>query len=563
MTNPTAIIPVAIIGVEKIRALPLLEEIIATRDVLKKEKNAHVGVTVICDSTGGIFVNKAPEEEGDGIYENVLDYVINIKKYDENLEPLPNVEKDDQYTTFIKMLSGAGTVIVDAAPKSDEPRMLKALRVAAELGCSVVIPFARPAAYKAECKKLFGDARLMTFQKPPPPRKLLFSLVDSFLQNPTRLDPIPSHYREEAMQLAYPEGYPPASEADHEHGPDCHHDHDHGHSHDHDHGHGHDHGHSHGHDHDHGHGHSHGHDHGACGHDHSHDHGHSHSKKKAGHSHGGPNHHHHADGTCCEHDHGEETEEERLANEARNKEAFDKLVNLMQLVHRAPKSAIDAVKKGSPTFSNALASLCAAPISELPPTLQTLPDGTPIPLDDPSISSTAFARYFASLNAIPDLLTSLRTMISNNGGGTVRVDGMPNPIPKLVVPLCSIHAILSHLGASDEGVNFLNGFIENGGVEMWRMKGDLVGEDVVVKNVPGAVLMRSRDPTVVYWARKIAETVEEAGEWKVLCDGCGKRETKTDEWKKCAKCSFNAYCSKECQVKDWKEQHKSACMKLK
>jgi len=36
------------------------------------------------------------------------------------------------------------------------------------------------------------------------------------------------------------------------------------------------------------------------------------------------------------------------------------------------------------------------------------------------------------------------------------------------------------------------------------------------------------------------------------CDKCGKKETKTNEFKICSKCKVNRYCSIECQTKDWK-----------
>ncbi|KAJ3204984.1 hypothetical protein HDU67_009161 [Dinochytrium kinnereticum] len=481
--------------------------------------------------------------------ENVLTYVINLKKKDGSLEPLPNVTKEDHYINFVKMIAGPGTVVVDAAIKADEARSLKALEVAAELGCSLVMPFSRPAEYKSHCTKLFGDARITTFQKNPTPRRLLHSLIDSHLQNPARTVPISRGYREEAMKVSYPSGYPPKDEARDEADEDCG-------------GCGHDHGHAHG-----GHGHSHDHG-GARG-------GRDRAVERGGH--GGPNHHHHEDGTCCDHDHGEVDEEA----ERKNKEAFDKLVRFMEIVHQKPKSAIDAVMKGSATFSNALASLCSAPILDLPETLHTLPDGTPIPLDDPKLSSSAFSRYFASQGALTDLLSAVKTMSesidpttkTHDGGGMVRLEGIPTPVPKIVIPLCSIHAILSHAGEGEGGAAVRKGFLEDGGVEVLRMNGEVVlapgmqggVSGGVVRGVPGAMLVRSSDSTVAYWSKRImaalAVSGDEGGAWRVLCDGCGKREGRQEEWRRCARCNWNAYCSKECQVSDWKT-HKPVCMKI-
>jgi len=39
---------------------------------------------------------------------------------------------------------------------------------------------------------------------------------------------------------------------------------------------------------------------------------------------------------------------------------------------------------------------------------------------------------------------------------------------------------------------------------------------------------------------------------------CGKLENKKHEFKKCARCKSISYCSKECQVADWKT-HKKIC----
>jgi hypothetical protein len=40
---------------------------------------------------------------------------------------------------------------------------------------------------------------------------------------------------------------------------------------------------------------------------------------------------------------------------------------------------------------------------------------------------------------------------------------------------------------------------------------------------------------------------------------CNNLETEPKEFKKCSRCKSVAYCSIDCQKKDWKAQHKSTC----
>lgn len=46
---------------------------------------------------------------------------------------------------------------------------------------------------------------------------------------------------------------------------------------------------------------------------------------------------------------------------------------------------------------------------------------------------------------------------------------------------------------------------------------------------------------------------------KQRCAACGAAEAETVKLKKCSQCQRVAYCSKECQVQDWKAGHKTVC----
>ena len=43
-------------------------------------------------------------------------------------------------------------------------------------------------------------------------------------------------------------------------------------------------------------------------------------------------------------------------------------------------------------------------------------------------------------------------------------------------------------------------------------------------------------------------------------DKCGSCGLPKPDMKKCSRCKTVVYCSKECQIKDWKAGHKHACV---
>ena len=65
-------------------------------------------------------------------------------------------------------------------------------------------------------------------------------------------------------------------------------------------------------------------------------------------------------------------------------------------------------------------------------------------------------------------------------------------------------------------------------------------------------------PNTVQWIKAIELGYKESEPRTMACFGCG---TKTAEkLSKCSKCGVAAYCSRECQIQDWKAgRHKMAC----
>jgi sulfatase maturation enzyme AslB (radical SAM superfamily) len=43
-------------------------------------------------------------------------------------------------------------------------------------------------------------------------------------------------------------------------------------------------------------------------------------------------------------------------------------------------------------------------------------------------------------------------------------------------------------------------------------------------------------------------------------DTCNKKERKINEFKKCARCQWVRYCSRECQTAHWGLKHKAVCL---
>ena len=67
-------------------------------------------------------------------------------------------------------------------------------------------------------------------------------------------------------------------------------------------------------------------------------------------------------------------------------------------------------------------------------------------------------------------------------------------------------------------------------------------------------------PTVVQWTQHVELGYNPPADAPIVCFHCGKEPTDAVRLAKCSRCAVAAYCSRDCQVADWKTgQHKLAC----
>jgi hypothetical protein len=83
-------------------------------------------------------------------------------------------------------------------------------------------------------------------------------------------------------------------------------------------------------------------------------------------------------------------------------------------------------------------------------------------------------------------------------------------------------------------------------------------------NTNGAVLENplSSAAQPIQWVQTLELGYDEPAAPSAICFGCGKEtaDSSVTNLSKCAKCHVAAYCSRDCQTKDWKEgRHKLAC----
>nr|KAJ3420105.1 hypothetical protein HK105_006084 [Polyrhizophydium stewartii] len=488
-------VPVILLGIENavtINGLVLLKEILVTRELLLSEKRTFISVVAVVDNSGSLSpLTRLPEGAHKlGIDDDDLINIAHLKSAGGSLIEEPGYKQQGakRLEAIIKQSVQPGTVIVDLAHKSLEAATLPALIAAAKLGCSLVLPASRPPAYRDECLSAYGKNRFIRFAKPPSPRKMLYSILDSYAANPLKAQPIPDALVQNARQMIQtdvepsPDEYPyvripEPAEPEHVHGPGCNHDHDH--------------------DHDHGHGHG-----------HSHDHGHSH-----GHGHGGKNHHHHEDGTCCDHDHSEEPPNNHPKN-------------LAPQVICDIDGAVEAIKQGNLARLSVVSYLAS---------MGTQIDESLLPTDGNS-AEHGYGMLFASKGIVEPLVDMAKAYVDK-----------PHPSNSIALMLL-LQALLSlvHGYEPPEGDEICVKIADAGGVELLR--------GVVRPGVAFGGSQEQVDAMVRVFTETLVRRLRAANLYLRACDGCGKKEQTMDSWR-----ASTAYCSKECQVADWKRGHKAVC----
>lgn len=72
----------------------------------------------------------------------------------------------------------------------------------------------------------------------------------------------------------------------------------------------------------------------------------------------------------------------------------------------------------------------------------------------------------------------------------------------------------------------------------------------------------SSAPQPIQWVQTIELGYDEPQEPPPICFGCGKSrdDLQVEKFSKCSKCQVATYCSRDCQIQDWKQgRHKLAC----
>ncbi|KAJ3292771.1 hypothetical protein HK104_005046 [Borealophlyctis nickersoniae] len=153
----TTYIPVCLLGIEKHPSglgVGLLNEILETRSLLRKDKHAVLTVLSVTDSVGSLspverFAPQQVLKEGGGLTDGAIERIVQLKKGGQHLDREDGYPND--FTLLARIVAQSaqpGMVVVDMTSKADEEKALVALEKAADLGCSVVLPFPRPEAFK-------------------------------------------------------------------------------------------------------------------------------------------------------------------------------------------------------------------------------------------------------------------------------------------------------------------------------------------------------------------------------------------------------------------------------
>ena len=70
----------------------------------------------------------------------------------------------------------------------------------------------------------------------------------------------------------------------------------------------------------------------------------------------------------------------------------------------------------------------------------------------------------------------------------------------------------------------------------------------------------SNAPSSVEWVQCLELGYDEPSQPETICFSCGGKAKEGQSLSKCAKCKIASYCSRECQIKDWKQgRHRISC----
>ncbi|KAJ3268979.1 hypothetical protein HDV01_001967 [Terramyces sp. JEL0728] len=462
-------------------------------------------------------------EQG-GLPVDILREAVEIKRSGDNLikEDGYNQHPDALLKAFVGHCAQPGMVIVDMMPKSHESQALSALRAASSLGASLLLVFPRPPEFKLECIKLFGETRVAVCSKLPTVKKLIYMVIDSYNANQVKERPIP-------------ENLVVGLRKEHVHGPNCRHDYDHSvapkqTTQEHHHGPNCNHAHSepvqnhiHGANCSHSqpepkhvHGpncnhqnpvqfsksdHSHLHSHGSDGHSHEHGGHGGHSHEHGGHSHDEE----HVHGENCNH---RDPQEELLVQQN------------MKLIVQDFETAHKELKQGNIGVVMAIIELIM--MGKPPETLQFPHNG----FDD------GFGVFFVRKQVMGDLIR-----LANEAVYSESTD---------IYPIMDAIVDLLYIAYIDKDI--LDQFESENGIELLRGS----------SNYPGSDFVKSNDPYLAEIGEALITQLKQFSRYKRVCDHCKTRESSQAEFKLCVRCKFNCYCSRECQVEDWKT-HKRTC----
>ena len=243
----------------------------------------------------------------------------------------------------------------------------------------------------------------------------------------------------------------------------------------------------------------------------------------------------HIHGPGCSHDHHHH-QEEHIHGPGCSHDMDDKfearLEQTIQIFINNIEKSIEAVKKGNPVFTSAVARLSSF--------------GADIPIEyrQETLDLThGYSMFFVSKGILPALIAN-----------AVNIMTEPRLTQKGIMTLTMYLECLWTMATYNESeVSFQirSHMCDNGIVEMIRMPS--------VDGTPGKGLLRHPIEEMQRMGRILVEVLQESGLYLRLCDACGKREDTMDVWRACSRCKFNVYCTKECQKSHWNE-HKKVCI---